>query len=389
VTTLAVVRVLFASTEGAGHFNPLVPFAQALARRGDEVLFVVPPALAGTAHDSGYPFRIGADPPAEERDAIWSRVPVVPPGEAAVLVNREIFGRLGTAAMLPAIDQACRDWRPDLVLHEPAEYASAVGADRHGIAQAQVAISRADAEESSLRLAAPVLEPHSDGITDRIRSTPYLSRFPGSVDPSPYPTTLRYRDVVPAPPRSLPDWWPGGDRPLVYVTFGSVAGGMPVGAVACRAALAAVAGLPVRVLLTVGRATDVAELGDVPANVHVEAWVPQGDVLAEASAVVCHGGSGTTFGALSAGVPLVVVPLFADQPGNARCVAAAGAGVVVEPARGAAANERLGPEHAAQIRSAIEAVLAEPAYRRGARQVADEMRATPSVAEVLTTLTVR
>ncbi len=379
------MRVLLTSTQGAGHYNPLVPFAEALAARGDDVLFVVPPGLDATVRESGYAFRIGADPPADDLDRIWARVPSAAPEEAAILVNREIFGRLDTAAMLPTIDQACRDWRPDLVLHDPAEYASAVAADRNGIAHTQIAISRAAVEDGSLRLAAPALEPHSDGIVERIVASPYLSRFPASVDPSPYPTTRRYREVVP-PPAPLPEWWDRREAPLVYVTFGSVAGGMPIGAVAYRTALDAVADLPLRVLLTVGRAADVAELGIIPANVHVEAWVPQGDVLAEASAVVCHGGSGTTLGALSAGRPLVVVPLFADQPGNAQCVAAAGAGIVVEPRPGAAVAERIEPQDARQIRAAITAVLGEPSYRTAAQRVAAEMQATPTVDDLLSEL---
>ena len=52
--------------------------------------------------------------------------------------------------------------------------------------------------------------------------------------------------------------------------------------------------------------------------------------------VVGHGGSGTTFGALAAGVPVVIVPLFADQFANAERVAEAGAALVVEPDRRAA-----------------------------------------------------
>jgi len=50
------------------------------------------------------------------------------------------------------------------------------------------------------------------------------------------------------------------------------------------------------------------------AHVHIARWVPQADVLRHARVVVCHGGSGTTLGALAAGVPLVVTPLFDDQP---------------------------------------------------------------------------
>ena len=111
-----------------------------------------------------------------------------------------------------------------------------------------------------------------------------------------------------------------------------------------------------------------------------------GDVLGHATAVACHGGSGTTFGALSAGVPLVVVPLFADQPVNARCVAAAGAGVVVEPGPGTAVADRIGPQATSQLRAAIEAVLDDPSYRQAAQRIAGEMRQMPTIDEVLTAL---
>jgi UDP:flavonoid glycosyltransferase YjiC (YdhE family) len=72
----------------------------------------------------------------------------------------------------------------------------------------------------------------------------------------------------------------------------------------------------------------------------------------EELATACHGGSGTTLGALAAGLPLVVVPLFADQPVNARRVAAVGAGLAVEPE----------PE------SAGESVRIRAIRRRGARR---------------------
>jgi UDP:flavonoid glycosyltransferase YjiC (YdhE family) len=141
------------------------------------------------------------------------------------------------------------------------------------------------------------------------------------------------------------------------------------------------------VLLTVGRATDVASLGRVPANVHIEAWVSQDDVLATAALVVCHGGSGTTFGALAAGVPLVMVPLFADQPANARAVARAGAGLVVMP--GAGGQDKMGalePEDVPRIRAAIESVLGNESIRAAASHIAAEMRAFPTIDTLLATL---
>jgi hypothetical protein len=50
------------------------------------------------------------------------------------------------------------------------------------------------------------------------------------------------------------------------------------------------------------------QLGLLPSNIHVERWVNQADAVFEAGVVLCHGGSGTAFGALAAAVPLVMVP---------------------------------------------------------------------------------
>ena len=383
------MRVLVASTAGAGHFTPLVTFVDALIARGDDVLLVVPPELESTVVAAGYPHRLGGSPPADELAAIWDRVPNVSSDEMAVLVNREIFGRLDTAAMLPAHQAACREWRPDLVLREPCEYGSAIAAERQGIPHAQVAISLSSVEASSIGLVAPAIEPYGAHVVDRLRESPYLTRFPASIDPSPFARTLRYRDGDPQRGQALPNWWAGDDAPLVYVTFGSVTGGLPIAEAAYRSALQAVADLPARVLLTVGRAVAVGDLGPLPANVHAEAWVPQADVLAEAAAVVCHGGSGTTLGALAAGVPVVMVPMFADQPANARRVADLGAGIVVEPGGGGspvATMGRLGPGDVPRLRAAIETVLADEAYRQAAVAVADELRAQPSVDALIANL---
>ncbi len=156
------------------------------------------------------------------------------------------------------------------------------------------------------------------GIVEALRAAPYLSRFPASLDPSPFPDTRRYREAAAARRAT---------RSLVYATFGSVAAGL--GFDPYRALLDAVDGLDVQVLLTTG---DDLELGPGPENVRVERWVPQAEALAHASLVVCHGGSGTVLGTLAADLPLVIMPLFADQFANARTLANAGAARVVDPA---------------------------------------------------------
>ena len=383
------MRLLFSSTGGMGHFNPLVPLIDAAAARDDDVLVVGPPKLEPVLAARDQAYRIGAAPAEADAAQFRELLAKAAPEEAEGLSDREFFARLCTAAMLPALEKACDDWRPDLVLHETCEYSAVVAAGRRGIPHAQVAISLAQVEASALTQTVAALEPYDGRIGDQIKASGYLTRFPPSVDPSPYPATLRFREAGPAdagrpPGAPLPDWWDGSDAPLVYVTFGTMAGGTPVGDAAFRAALDAVGGLPVRALLTVGRATDIHALGDVPANVHVEAWVPQADALAAAAAVVCHGGSGTTFGTLAAGLPLVIAPMFADQPANARLVESAGAGLTVEPSgepRGRTGV--LAPGDAARIRQSLELILADDSYRQAAQSLAAEMRALPTPAELL------
>ncbi|MFE9426462.1 glycosyltransferase [Kitasatospora sp. NPDC006697] len=384
------MRVLFTSPAGVGHFIPLMPFVDGCMARGDDVLAVVPPPLERLLTERGIPFRTGAEPGQDQRAAIRDRLPNASREEAAVLVNRELFGRLCTAAMIPAVEEACRQWQPDLVLHDPCEYASTVVAERLGIRHAQVATSPAEVEAYSLDLAAPALEQYGSHLVERLKAAPYLTRFPASLDPSPYTVTRRFRETSQPvnAPKALPDWWGERADPLVYVTFGTVSGGTPAGVAACRTAVEALAGLPVRVLLSGGRATDLSDIGPLPDNVHVEEWVSAPDVLAAASVVVCHGGSGTTFGALAAGTPLVVMPLLADQPTNARRVEAAGAGTAVFPTGGPADAMGLpGPTDVPRLRAAVATVLADPSYREAAGRIATEMRTAPTVHETLGSLT--
>lgn len=89
--------------------------------------------------------------------------------------------------------------------------------------------------------------------------------------------------------------------------------------------------MPVDVLVTVGREVSPGELGEQPPNVRVEHLVPLAEALAGSDVVVCHGGSGTVLGALAYGLPLVLLPLGADQPWNADRCTEPGIGVVLDP----------------------------------------------------------
>lgn len=355
------------------------------------MLVVGPPALADMVAETGFAFRPGGEPPEDEVAPIRERLPIAPPAEASVLGNRELFGRLAAQAMLPAMMRTVGEWAPDLILREPCEYASAVAAGDAGVAVAQVAISFAEAEHGCIEIAGPALEPSRPGIAEEMTASPYLTRFPGSLDPSPFARTIRFHEPTgPSGPLpvSVSEWWEADGAPRVYLTFGTVLGHMTIAADVFRTALAAVARLDARVLLTVGRRFDPGLLGAVPANVRVEQWVDQASVLERADAVVCHGGSGTVFGTVAAGIPIVAVPVFADQFENGRRIAGVGAGLVVERDRAAGEARRVvGPEETPRITEAVERVLSEDSFRQAASVVAAEVAATPSAEEALGVLT--
>jgi len=379
------MRLLAAcSLGGVGHLRPLVPFLDEARRSGHETLVVCPPAMAAMVDKTGHPSRPGGEPPENAIRPIRERLPIVPAGEASLLGNRELFGRLATTAMLPTMESVLREWRPDVVLREPCEYASAVAAAPLGIPTVTIAICLAGVEWDSIDVAAPALEAHRAELVEELRHSPYVTRFPAAMDPSPFPDTRRFCEPLLAPQSALPDWWPGSSAPLVYISFGTVLGHMTIAPEVYRTALEAVGGLDVRALLTVGRRFNPSELTEVPDNVHVEAWVDQTDVVEHAALVVCHGGAGTTFGALAAGVPVVVVPLFADQFTNGSRVVAAGAGLLVDGDRDAQGRRHpLGRVDAVRICRAVETVLADHTYCEGARAVAAEMAAAPTTKTTL------
>ncbi|MFC5138339.1 glycosyltransferase [Actinomycetospora rhizophila] len=380
------MRILFASTGGAGHVTPMLPFAAACRRAGHDVLLVGPPGLAATAEHEGLPFAIGAAPDDAELGPVWARVPHLPTVEAERLVVGQVFATLNVRAMLPAVRDTVRARRPDVIVRESAEIASAVVADEEGIPHVEVGIGLISAQRQMLALATDAIEAWRPGLTGRIAAAPYLTFFPPSLDsghgPDPAPT---YRFRMPqAAPAPLPDHWRGDDRPLVYVTFGSVAASVPTAAPIYDVALAAVADLPARVLLTTGHGVDDDRLVAPGPHVHIARWVPQADVLGNARVVVCHGGSGTTLGALAAGVPLVITPLFADQPANARRVAELGAGIEVRPRDPGAPASAVDP---ADLRRAITDVLADPAAAAVAQKIAAEIGALPPTEDAVDLIT--
>lgn len=149
--------------------------------------------------------------------------------------------------------------------------------------------------------------------------------------------------------------------PLVLVAFSST---YQQQAPVLQRIVDALATLPVRAVVTLGQQLPPGAIRGAD-NVLVVPSAPHDQILAEASLAITHCGHGTTMKALAAGVPMVCIPMGRDQNDTAARVVHHDAGVRLSP-KASTAN----------IRKAVEKVLADPRYRQGAtllaRRLADE-----------------
>jgi UDP:flavonoid glycosyltransferase YjiC (YdhE family) len=170
----------------------------------------------------------------------------------------------------------------------------------------------------------------------------------------------------------LPAWVEQLPRgvPTVYATLGTVHNNETH---IMQAILDGLRGEPLNLVATTGRNIEPAIFGEQPGNVHIERYIPQSLLLPHCDLVINHGGSGTVRDAISHGLPMVIVPVAADQHVNAsRCAD-------LQVARVVPSDNRT-PE---AIREAAHEVLDNPIYRRNAERLRDEMDALPGPAHVV------
>lgn len=100
---------------------------------------------------------------------------------------------------------------------------------------------------------------------------------------------------------------------------------------------------------------------DLPVSVTTSSYRPLSEVLPLASAIVHHGGVGTTSAAMAAGCPQIISPMAFDQFDNARHVERLGVGRWL--------GQRLSG-HPQSVVKSLACLLSEPNYRHAAQQMA-------------------
>ncbi len=383
-----MARILIYTSPASGHTYPPVPTALELASRGHEVTVRTGGAEVEALRRSG--LRAEAVDPrigAIEVDDWRASTPLG--------ATRRLFGAFARRAEfeLPDFEAALHDADPELLWIDVNCIAASAAAEASGLPWAHylpyphpvpargvpaygpglppprgpLGRLRDGALGAVNRLAfgsllAPFNEirgrvgvaPFADGY-DYYLSAPLLIQF--SAEPFEYPRRwpANVRLVGPGiwdPGGEEPDWLAAEERPLVLLSASTEF--QDDGAL-IEVGLEALADEPVAVLATTA-ANDSARFRPPP-NARVERFVPHGPLLTRASAVVCHGGMGTTQKSLAAGVPVCVVPFLRDQFEIARRVRVCDAG------QGLAAR-RLRPD---RLRHAVRATISR---RAGAGRVA-------------------
>jgi MGT family glycosyltransferase len=372
------MRVLVAAFGDAGHVFPAIALGRALKGRGHEVVIETWEERRQAVEGAGLGFAA-----AEEYRMFPPPDPDSPEGQHAAEAAR---------ALLPLLEEL----RPHAVVSDILTLAPTLAAERAGIPLAtliphiypvvepgqpffaiglrtpRTGVGRAlwrTGHDRALRVG--LEQGRHDLNLQRARlDLPPLDRFHGGISPdlalvATYPQLEYPRSWPPGVEVTGPMTFelphpdielPPGDQPLVLVAP-STAHDSENRLV--RAALAALAAEPVRVVATTNRVRPQRPI-PAPANAVLVDWLSYSQLMPAASLVISHGGHGTAARALGAGTPLLICPITGDMSETAMRVAWAGAGLSV-PWRLC---------RPAPLRWAARRLLREPSFREKAESIA-------------------
>src|SRR5215207_572078 len=151
------MRILFATTRGAGHVGPLVPFAHACLAAGHEILMAAAPSTAPHVKRAGLPFA-AVDEPDEARMAdAWDRVLAAKsPLEQGLIVFEDVFAGEFARSALPKMLELADHWLPDVIVRETCEFSSVLAAESIGVPDVHVGCFLAVVNESDYDLYKPM-----------------------------------------------------------------------------------------------------------------------------------------------------------------------------------------------------------------------------------------
>lgn len=388
------MRVLLTLPPSQGSLHGALPLAAALTAAGHEVAFCSSAPFEGEVKPYGYDyFPAGLDWQINDADLIRRLADASGPDLSALAgpdparwitwATDNQFMRTAARAVFVDVRRIAESWGADLVVSNLVDLGGLVAAESLGIPYASLGTSAGTARDLTDQLAGALtwlraeagLPPDPDlAMLYRhlhLAFTTPLFDGPAAVFP-PSMCFLRRTGTI-RPDEQLPTWAADLTRPLVLVSLGTVFHRLTD---VYRSIVEVLRDEPIELGVAIGFDQDPSCLGPQPDNVHVEPWLPLPLLFPHCAALVTHGGFNSTMEALSAGVPLVVIPMAGDQPYCALRCAALGVGRAIRP------DDRL----PANILNATRHVLADPSYRAAAHRIKTANAVLPTAHHAVTQL---
>ena len=149
------------------------------------------------------------------------------------------------------------------------------------------------------------------------------------------------------------------DRPLVYISMGTVINDRPDFYAKCMEALQ---DQDVDVIISCGNAIDREALGALPDHIQVYPYVDQLDILSRADVFITHCGMNSVSESLYMATPMVLYPQTGEQKAVARRVTEIGAGTALKD------------DSVDGIRTAVQEILHNSAYGKAAEVCSTDFR---------------
>ena len=291
-------------------------------------------------------------------------------------IFQEIF--FGKPALLFGEDlaEAAQRWQPDLIVRECTEFGSALAAERLDIPLAVLdisPISMADNELAATCLGKLRTEfgLEASATTASLNGLQRIAVVPKIWYQEENPIIRHY--LPPAEPVNIP-LDPAianltTDGPLVLATLGSAAPKMQdMSDNIFNTIIETLGDLPCTGIVAIGKDKNPEDWpGKIPDNVHLTSFVQQRKLLPSCDMFITHAGFSGVRESLLAGVPMVAIPLFAEQPINAQRLTELGIGLTIDPTE--LTRETL--------HTAVDQVLHNPTFRVKAKGLQRRMLGLP------------
>lgn len=369
------MRILVISGGSRGAVFPLIPLATAARNAGHEVVVGVTENTLPTVASAGLPgisLTPGTMPQFMYQDREGNKAVEPDDPDEWNLFNGRGMGRLA-AASLDALIAFINNWKPDLIIGGSLSYAAPMVAKHFGIPFVRQALNMGEPENIDLGAAAELAPELARLGLDSIPGEDlFIDICPPSVRPADRTAPSQSMRYVPYNTHKKLDPWmyTKPEAPRVMVSAGS--------RVTVDYELKALSGLvekvtPLGFELVIAVPDEVArELEPLPEGA-VAGWLPV-DVLMRSSDLLVHrAGGNTMLTAMTAGIPQLVIPAMPKQVGMTQTLVEYGAAKMLVD----------GEDSPQAIADACQELLKEPSYAERSRDIAAEIAALPSPAEVV------